>query len=350
MNPDHHLTLTHTLDGTEPVFDDRAWRWALRDSGMLALVTPAETKLLLLIYCLADRRGRADVPTTWSAEALGLTPRAVREARKRLEARRLIVSDGASDVRRGVKAYRLVMSPKPMGYIAGTDEKFGNRSGEPSFRGGSCDPFGGEAGFPQRESIKEKENSGGNARAVTGEAPLYERPGYDRAAALLVEFCRMPKRVAHGLVTQYRPTAGQIQNIIDNIEARNAEPGIKPVSSRIGFATSAIKRCDYALDDRVITARRRDKTKSDVSARTAQQAIDTQEAQASALAQEQADTLTWDSLSTTQRHDLRTRALEQLKPWQRDVHKDHPDTNPIVRAMILNQYARDHQDIGVGSR
>lgn len=327
---------TLQITGREPVFDDRAWRWAYRDSGILAVTKPAEDKLLWLIYCHADRSGRADVSVKWAAKAIGLTPRAVREARNRLVDRGVIADDGPSEKHSSVRAYRLIMTPG--------NGMLGKRPGEAVFRqreklcsgGGSCVPPEGEATFPQRGITKEKDIGGGSS------APLYERPAYDHAAAAaLVESCQLSKRVAHGLISQYRPTFDQVAAIISNIEARDAEadrdPRVRRVSSRAAFTTAAIKRCDYTLDDRVIEARRS-------ATRQAQTQADQEDHQAQAAQERaqteqrrQADVEIWEALTAEKRTALRSRAEAKIPAWQRLAHAGQPDDSPLIRALILRE-------------
>ena len=340
------LHLTHiATDQAARQFDDRAWRWLLRDSGELARMTPAEVKLVLLIYCLADRHGRCDVPTSWCAEQLGLTPRAVREARKRLEDRRVLqVLTDETRARRGAKSVVLLMPPAPgvEGDAPVLDEVREPSGGAP-LPGGKLRSVGGEARFPQRGICKEKnKNSGGNARPPDGasDAPLYEKSAYDRAAAAaLVERLGFAPRVAHGLVSQYRPTERQVLNILANIEARDAEArqdaSVRPIGNRVAFVTSAIKRCDYALDERVLDRqRRRQQQEQAGEARARREQHETRQREAERAQRDESDRL-WDSLTGEQRTALRRRAELKLPDTARRIHARYGDDSPAVRALIL---------------
>lgn len=235
------------------------WRWALRDSGLLKVMKQSEVAVIFYLYCLADSNGEMDFPVDFVAEQLGYTPRAVREAREVLrDERRLIERVGGSDHNHRAKRFRLVsINPVPQE----TEVQFHKERSHTSTLSGSAVPNGStfpckwkhtslktEAHFPQRS--EEETKSSGSSGA--------QQPVYDHTAAAALVGFGVPRRVAHGIISRYRPTNEQVGVVLENIKAKNDEAARgngSPVKSVEAFVLAAIKRGEFELDSRAIRRR-----------------------------------------------------------------------------------------------
>jgi hypothetical protein len=161
---------------------------------------------------------------------------------------------------------------------------------------------------------------------------------------VLVDRFGMAPRVAHGLVSQYRPTERQILNVLANIKARDAEAGRDPsvqlVKNRIAFVTAAIKRGDYVLDDRVLEQRRREELRRKAVEAREEREAQTLRDQEQRLARLEADERLWQSLSDEQRTQLRHRAEHRLPDTFGRIHARYDNDAPAVRALILAEARR----------
>lgn len=272
------------LTDTAAPWHDRRFRWDLRKSGILARLKPAETKLLLWAYALSDDAGECDLPVDHTAAELGYTPRAVAKAIDGLEAHRLLIWIGHSPDPRfpRVKRYRLLAPEVPPEREPPGAPPRANACSKPErvfTDTGTHVPPEGEHTFGQRG--KEKENSssapgptpppdgadpgaagerggsgghGGGGGRGGGGGGLFDEPGYDAAAAAALKRAGFGPRVAHGLISQHRPTLQHVRNIIANAAAMRREGKLRHFQ---GFVRSAIASGNWSLDDRVLSIRQR---------------------------------------------------------------------------------------------
>lgn len=304
------------------------------DGGLLAEIKPAEVKVLVQAYRMADRHGEVDLPQTFLADHLGYTTRAVRESINSLEGRGVIQRVGASRVAAGVIRFRVLMPPQseherqdqaPPSIAAsasgsssrepiappqsGCDHRAGAgeiaaSSPAPRARpdnqapptpptpparklpGNSTDPRNTasppEATFrppgsyvpkPRKpaspkecfkERVKECSSKDGSGARSPGGGSLFEPAPYDAAAAAALRvWLGLPARVAHGIVSQHRPSRRQVLIVLANAFAwRRAErlgelAGSPHLRNLVGFVRSSIAEGNWLADDRLIRYRER---------------------------------------------------------------------------------------------
>lgn len=343
-------------------WDDRQWRWRLRDAGVLAELTPAQAKVLWLAYTLADvANGEFDLPVTWSAAQLALSARAVTRTIGQLVELKLFERVGESPSHARVCRYRLGL---PLAGIAGQGAAAGSASRAecpgPTPGAGAVGASGGASrgGDPAvipdprvrltltpgsknpdpavRESKPEserRESSSSATRARSAQRELFGQPdaaGYDAAAAALLRRI-FPERVAHGLCCRYRPTAADVRVVLANAAAWRwaARRGnAKPMHSLPGFVRACLRDGLFNADDRLLALR-------DQGARRAAAATARRRQRAEAHAQAQAQ---------AREQAARERAaavLEAMTPAQRAelwarVRADVEQRTPLIAERVAS--------------
>lgn len=296
----------------EPGFDHRQWEWSIRDSGLLARFKPADSKLVILAKCVANKHGEFDLSVSWAAEVLGMTRKGTRGGINRLKALGLMESAGKSQKNRQIERYRLIYPPVTGPTVAaekGADSIGGKPQVEPvGTQGGTRGSLRWERPFPQSERKAKDKAAQGPPPPI---APLFQAKAYDAEATAKLVGMGFDKRRAHGLVTQYRPTAAEIGNVTANIAAKNAEAGDnrrRRVQNPQAFVIGAMKRADYALDDRVLTQRRKSEQKCQHADKQASQAND----------RAAADARYWHALTESEHVESERIAREKLPPRDQD--------------------------------
>lgn len=350
-SPNTALRLAST---TPPPWDDRQFRWALRDSGLLAALKPAAAKVLWQAYCMANTAGEFDLPIAWVAGQLELTERAVSTARTRLEELGLLQCIGTSAHSPQIGRYMLITPQKqaapprdqPESAPAFTPPPLNVRSGDPR----TCVPVTPERTFTQSVPEKRKEKEAAAcAREAADDRGLFDgRSPYDAAAAaLLVRHCRMTAQEAKGYVSQYRPTAANVRAIVANIAARRRAAALGQertgIRDCLAFTRSAIRRGEWSVDDRV--ARMRATGRRRAAAATAKRAA----AREAALRAQQAHNTSaatvaaWEALTDADRVALLGRAVDNMPQSMRRHYVGKSIDSPMVRAAILNQLEREQR-------
>jgi len=349
--PNTTLRLAST---TPPPWDDRQFRWALRDSGLLATLKPAAAKVLWQAYCMANVAGELDLPIAWVASQLDLTERAVSMARTRLEELGLLQCIGTSAHSPQIGRYMLVTPQKkaappreqPESAPAFTPPPPNVRSGDPR----TCVPDTPERTFTQSVPEKRKEKEAAAcARETADDRGLFDgRSPYDAAAAaLLVRHCRMTAQEAKGYVGQYRPSAANVRTIVANIAARQRaaalgqeRTGIRDV---LAFTRSALKRGEWSVDDRVARMRANGRRRGHAAAAKRAAARDARSRRQAVEAASAASQTTWEALSEAERLRLLDAAVQGMPPAMAKHYANKPLDRPMVRAAIMNQLEREQR-------
>ena len=300
-DPARKLQLTESHEPRRG-FDRFAWLCNLRLHGLLAVLKPAETKVIFAMLSHANSHGIAWPSRPTLAEATGLTEDAVKRARRSLQDRGLLQS-----TRRPAEADRAGLA------FALIDPGLCDPGGCASPPPGDTHPADGGHTSPRSKTPKQDNEAAAPESDHNGEAAteghdrseLFEGKPRDAAAAdLLIEQVGMAPKVANGLVTQYQPTAQQIRNVLTNAEARNQayQQGEvnQPVKNLVAFVRAAIKRGEYTLDQRVVDQQRaaeRDQQRQaererEAQAREAQQQAEADKARRYARAVERYEQLT----------------------------------------------------------
>ena len=273
-----HLQITHAPGAAG--WDDRQWRFALRDSGVLARLPGDAPRLLLHCYALADlRTGEFDLPARYTMQVLGISNRTLRRSRAALEEHGLIEDFGVSPQYPPNHRYRL-LTPAPTSREAATGSRDQKPVADAASMPGRSDLTGGDKSVqppgqncpaprpnlsPQSGGESERESSSAPGDSTAGGEPappgsLWHSPRYERAAAAAlcchgpIRDRRRAWRWAHGLVTQYRPTRREALHVLANAYAwrraarRNEAPPIRDLPA---FIKSELRKGKLDLDDRV---------------------------------------------------------------------------------------------------
>lgn len=305
-------------------WDDRRWRWWLRDSGLLATLSPAETKLLFFAYALADlASGEFDLPLRWLASRTGYTHRAIADAAARLEQLGLFQHIGASASHQQVRRMCLCVplmapssslsspddgsTPEPAstrrsrdagatpGISSGTppmptrsspgvrentlEAGFQNpRSQLLEWKSGATPAPPGPFSPPSHSPLlspdppkKESSSSSAHTASSAGERSLFELPEYDAAAAAVLRRWIADPRQAHGLITAHRPTAANVRTIVANAfawrHAYRTRATDKPLHNVTGFIIAALRAGNWLPDDRLLDLRRRARSRAKAAGR-----------------------------------------------------------------------------------
>lgn len=328
--------MTHALRYVDPTGEDQKWDplrfwWAVCDSGILRLLSPAEVKVLVQAFRMADRHGEVDLPRQYIADRIGYGRRAVRDAIKALEDRRLLQLVGRSRRASRSFAYRLVEpAPDPAAAQGGS---YGGASGGPdadpatdvrdAFRGiagskgerqirqgGSYDPQRGKLRSPKECKKEFRKESSSNApplragESSEGGGNLFEPPAYDAAAAAALRvWGRFDRRVAHGLVSQHRPTRRQVLQVLANAYALKRDGKLRNPDP-CGFIRRAIQRGEFTVDERVLAWRRRRRAASEARVRERLDRETTAERNATEAAQADQAAALLDAMTEAERHAL----------------------------------------------
>jgi hypothetical protein len=358
MTSAQHNPSLRLASPTPPPWDDRAFRWALRDSGLLAELKPAEALVLWQAYCMANAVGEFDLPIAWVARQLKLSAKAVSTARSRLEAKGLLQLVGTSDHSPQIGRYALTLPesatpqprPSPHGHREAkppAEDRSAEgpppnvRSGDP----GTCVPPTPERTFPQRgpEKSKEKETAAARAGGEPDQRGLFDgRPAYDAAAAaILVRHCRMSAQEAKGYVGQYRPTAANVRTIVANMAARDKAAALgqekSGIRDRLAFTRSALRRGEFSLDDRVARIRAAGRRRAATAMAKRAHAREAAQRQHDAATAASANDQLWASLTDDDRRRLLDEAIKAMPPSMRRHFIGKPLETPSVRAAILRQ-------------
>jgi len=372
----HRLRLTESAPAA---WDDRLFRQALRDSGLIATLKPATLRVLFMAYAMSDAKGEVDLPRRWLAEALQLTRRAVRDAVHGLESAELAHCIGRSPVAPNVYRYRLVVpgcrsaadqakpeasdrqdaAPSDRPAASGVSFAPAERPtqdaaprGEHTFRGGSCVPrggklcsAGGEAVFPQRP-LKDlgKSSRRQSARAEESvEGSLFERPTYDAAAAAALRAAGFSAREAHGLVHRYRPTVRHVRNIVANAACWRWEhrrgrrrDALRSVSN---FIRGSLREGRTALDDQVLDVRRMARKRAE-AARKRRRAGPSPRTPAPAADEDARYRAAFDALSADQVAAVRDELTAEMPPQLASLLADKRSGGPSWIGAIVDR-ARD---------
>ena len=294
-----HLQITHAPGAA--CWDDRQWRWSLRDAGLLhkRQLTEAPLRILMLFYTLADGRGEADMPQRWIAEQLGYTRACVNRTLHDLEKRRLIECVGASNHTPQVNRYRLCL--ETLAEDPQAETRTGVIHGSPRDRqitgsvireSRGCDREITQSS-PERHPEKASSSSAQGLSGAGGERTLFDGdPPWDAAAAaFLVRFCGLDKQVAKGLVNQYRPTAADVRVIYVNALtwrwAFRRGQRQKPLNNLPGFVRQKIRERAFHADPLVTELRRQGRQRAERVQRRAKQAQEAQRRHAEQAAEAQ---------------------------------------------------------------
>jgi len=286
-----HLRITESASSSP--FDDRQWRWALRDAGVLACLKGSAPALLLHCYTLADlRTGEFDLPRNYTIGELAMSAKSFDRALRHPSGRGGLLDEGVLEPAGDsphyprVKRYRLLTPEAPK-----ANEPTGSRAQKPTANtsmvskmthsppaeageGVNFDAVGvailsADGGnFAPQSAPKVQRESESSSSAPSGkidtpdprDAPppdgsLWKKQSYERAAAAaLCCFGPFAWQQAHGLVTQYRPTRRQVLCVLANAYAwrRAARKGeAPPIRDLTAFIKSELKKRKFTLDDRV---------------------------------------------------------------------------------------------------
>lgn len=346
-DPARKLQLTESNEPRRG-FDRFAIEVAMRESGAIARLTPAEDKVHRVMLSRADPYGIAWPSLERLARDTGYGERACLEARKSLTRRGLLQPVAApAKASPHAKAFALIAPASA-------------ESLTPEANTGSGAPCTHVHPPPERSFTRSKtpkqdkeaaaRRSDFSAQGATeARSELFEKAPRDAAAAdLLINKAGMSTKRAHGLVTQYRPTAQQIENILANAEARNqayqAGETDRPVNNLPGFVRNAIQHGEYSLDQRVFDQRERAKAQAKRQERRAQAAAEAEKqkqaeaekAQRCARARARFAEL---SDAERQRYYERIVADMPLAAAQK-LHVDHPRIKDWTIDLIAEQDAR----------
>lgn len=338
--PEPALRLTPPDDRPGP-WDACRWTWSLKH-GLLRDLTQAEIKVLLCYVAHADARtGQAHPSVPAIAAATGLKDRAIHAARKTLlegndrhEPLMQMLEPGGG--RRAMRVALIMPAPDPVGCVGAGPPALHRDAPQP------CTPMQGSpaSGCRGKHSHgsppgKQQQGAPGTSAPRTVAPPtLFTSGGRDAAAAEILLGLGMPPKVAHGLVTQHRPTAEQLRNVLANAEARNAAHARGECPSGVanlqGFVVAAIRRAHYQLDDRVLAERRRAQQQRQRAAQAADAAAqadrDRQRAERRAALE-----AAWERLSPAERETFRGQRIAQAPELARAMLAGKPATAPQFR-------------------
>lgn len=331
-------------------WDDRRWRWLLRDLEVLPRLTPAECKVLLLAYCLADlATGEFDLPVGWAAGRVGFTERAVRDAVGRLVAAGLFERAGTSPQHGQIRRYALGLPQAIAGRNAAVlnapapgsnaDPEIGVQPRKPSSaypeagrtNPGSCVPKPRKPASP-KASLKATQKSCSSKRQRDAQAELFAPVGQDYDAAAAALLARIfSKRKAHGLVCRYRPKVGDVRVVLANAAAWRwaARRGnAKPMHSLPGFVRACLRDGLFNADDRLLALRDQGARRAAAATARRRQRAEAH-AQAQAQAREQAA------------RERAAAALEAMTPAQRAelwarVRADVQQRTPLIAERVAS--------------
>ncbi len=348
--------LRYTQLDTAPQYDALGYWWDLVKGGWWSLLKPAEKSVLSALYAHADpQTGR-----TWpSIDTLmlesGYGRRAVETARTSLAAvQRDPERDGWEDlggtpyrpalvelVRRGgwyqSSVYRMTMPPNrcalPRSYVRG-------------YPAATCATSRTHVrSTPQLRAGKEaKQETREAAAASTSDRGLWDGPPpVEREAAAALISLGIEARRARGLVTEYRPTPQQAENLAANVRAKQqaAERGQSDrIRDLYGFVRAQCREGRYSLDDRVVALRRREVAKTRIEAATQKRADQAKAQRDHDQAVKQAEDQTWASLSDDVKNELRTSSLLGLSGRSSAFHERLSNNHPMMRGLILAEASK----------
>lgn len=352
--PAHKLQLT---GAAEPRWDDRRWRWALRDSGLIARLAGSAAAVLLHCYALAELgTGEFDLPRHYTASRLELSARTYDRAVNRLIELGLIEPVDPSQSPGRVKRYRLLWpeqkpETRPDTAEGGVNFDAPDKSVAPG--ASSVSPRGDKFVSPKCPSKASQQSSSSatttNANATeAAEGTLWHTPAYDRAAAAaLVTWGGFAWRVAHGIVTQHRPSRRQVLTVLANAYAwRRAERRgeAPPLRQLQGFIRSEIRRGGFAPDDRLSEIRRARREaarrRRQTAGRDAQHQLEQARAARSAELKQRAEQR-YDELGPDALEEYRRKLLDECPPVLAERWARFPLDHPRIRAGIIELITED---------
>lgn len=334
---------------TRPRFDRFAWERWLISSGAMAKLKPAERAVLWMMTIAADKQGESYWSLPRLAEATGYQDkagecRAVRNARRDLASAGLIelVEQGGG---KRASRYRIVMH-EAQGRTAPHDHP-GTHVPETPDPGTSVPPTP-ERTFPparnERSGVTAHRTNHRTAAAVRdapggSDVALWDSPSATSraAAAALVDFGFSAKEAA-GIVSQHRPTAEQVRNVIANARGwqdQHAKGRRKdPLKFPKRFVRKQIASKEFELDAAVSAEQQREDRQA--KSREVQREVGRLDE-------------AWAALSTADRERLRARVLEMIRadcPRKAAYYEKARAQDEPLRSLIARMAMAEHAKIG----